>query len=236
MPGVTGDRRLASRPAVSLTLLYPLQSVPAHRRQFHGLLRLRPHARHLPEQVQQSREFSRLSLRAAAADGDLNHEQICHRKPPCSSRVAENSQRDLVVAAAQAGSARRTTTAPTSKAPASIAACCWCGCSSIPDLCAPFDPRPYPADWHLHRGEERYLGFVFDRCREVAGRGPATSWCCDTAAAIRTAASSRARAADDGARLSPARRVLEEEVAAATACCATPRAAALLQLSGRKQQ
>ena len=34
-------------------------------------------------------------------------------------------------------------------------------------LCAPFDPRPYPADWHLHRGEERYLGFVFDRCCEV---------------------------------------------------------------------
>ncbi len=34
-------------------------------------------------------------------------------------------------------------------------------------LCAPFDPRPYPQDWHLHRSEERYLGFVFDRCREV---------------------------------------------------------------------
>jgi cell wall-associated NlpC family hydrolase len=24
----------------------------------------------------------------------------------------------------------------------------------------PFDPRPYPADWHLHHGEERYLGFI----------------------------------------------------------------------------
>jgi cell wall-associated NlpC family hydrolase len=34
-------------------------------------------------------------------------------------------------------------------------------------LCAPFDPRPYPQDWHLHRSEERYLGFVFDRCAEV---------------------------------------------------------------------
>jgi len=34
-------------------------------------------------------------------------------------------------------------------------------------LCEPFDPRPYPPDWHLHRGEERYLGFVFDRCAEV---------------------------------------------------------------------
>ena len=34
-------------------------------------------------------------------------------------------------------------------------------------LVPPFDPRPYPADWHLHRGEEKYLGFVFDRGREV---------------------------------------------------------------------
>lgn len=34
-------------------------------------------------------------------------------------------------------------------------------------LCAPFDPRPYQPDWHLHRGQERYLGFVFDRCAEV---------------------------------------------------------------------
>lgn len=36
-------------------------------------------------------------------------------------------------------------------------------------LCAPFDPRPYPVDWHLHRSEERYLGFIFDRTREVDG-------------------------------------------------------------------
>jgi hypothetical protein len=34
-------------------------------------------------------------------------------------------------------------------------------------LCQPFDPRPYPPDWHLHRSEEKYLGFVFDRTREV---------------------------------------------------------------------
>lgn len=39
-------------------------------------------------------------------------------------------------------------------------------------LCAPFDPRPYPPDWHLHRSEERYLGFVFDRCAEVAAPQP----------------------------------------------------------------
>ena len=35
-------------------------------------------------------------------------------------------------------------------------------------LCEPFDPRPYTPDWHMHRDEERYLGFVFDRCHEVA--------------------------------------------------------------------
>jgi cell wall-associated NlpC family hydrolase len=35
-------------------------------------------------------------------------------------------------------------------------------------LCPPFDPRPYPVDWHLHRGEERYLGFIFDRSAEAA--------------------------------------------------------------------
>ena len=35
-------------------------------------------------------------------------------------------------------------------------------------LCPPFDPRPYAVDWHLHRSEERYLGFVIDRAREVA--------------------------------------------------------------------
>ncbi len=34
-------------------------------------------------------------------------------------------------------------------------------------LCAKFDPRPYPIDWHLHRSEEKYLGFIFDRCAEV---------------------------------------------------------------------
>lgn len=39
-------------------------------------------------------------------------------------------------------------------------------------LCAPFDPRPYTPDWHLHRSEERYLGFVFDRCSEVSEPQP----------------------------------------------------------------
>jgi hypothetical protein len=35
-------------------------------------------------------------------------------------------------------------------------------------LCPPFDPRPYAVDWHLHRSEERYLGFIFERAGEVA--------------------------------------------------------------------
>ena len=39
-------------------------------------------------------------------------------------------------------------------------------------LTEPFDPRPYPSDWHLHRSEERYLGFVFERGREVAEPQP----------------------------------------------------------------
>ena len=39
-------------------------------------------------------------------------------------------------------------------------------------LCPPFDPRPYPIDWHLHRSEERYLGFIFDRGSEVADPQP----------------------------------------------------------------
>ncbi|WP_034993700.1 hypothetical protein [Beijerinckia mobilis] len=39
-------------------------------------------------------------------------------------------------------------------------------------LTPPFDPRPYPPDWHLHRSEERYLGFVRDHCKEVEVPGP----------------------------------------------------------------
>lgn len=34
-------------------------------------------------------------------------------------------------------------------------------------LCAAFDPRPYSVDWHLHRCEEKYLGFVLERSAEV---------------------------------------------------------------------
>lgn len=34
-------------------------------------------------------------------------------------------------------------------------------------LVEPFDPRPYTRDWFLHRSEEKYLGFLFERAREV---------------------------------------------------------------------
>ncbi len=34
-------------------------------------------------------------------------------------------------------------------------------------LIAPFDPRPYPPDWHLHRDAERYLESIFDYAGEV---------------------------------------------------------------------
>jgi cell wall-associated NlpC family hydrolase len=34
-----------------------------------------------------------------------------------------------------------------------------------------FDPRPYTRDWFLHRSEERYLGFLFDRAYEVREPG-----------------------------------------------------------------
>lgn len=34
-------------------------------------------------------------------------------------------------------------------------------------IAAEFDPRPYTRDWFLHRDEERYLGFLLARSREV---------------------------------------------------------------------
>ena len=39
-------------------------------------------------------------------------------------------------------------------------------------LVEPFDPRPYVNDWHLHRGEERYLSFLLARAHEVASPLP----------------------------------------------------------------
>ena len=39
-------------------------------------------------------------------------------------------------------------------------------------LVEPFDPRPYTRDWHLHRGEERYLGALLARSRLVVSPLP----------------------------------------------------------------
>jgi cell wall-associated NlpC family hydrolase len=39
-------------------------------------------------------------------------------------------------------------------------------------LVAPFDPRPYAPDWHLHRDAERYLGWVRSWCGEVSDPAP----------------------------------------------------------------
>jgi cell wall-associated NlpC family hydrolase len=38
-------------------------------------------------------------------------------------------------------------------------------------LVEPFDPRPYTADWMMHRNEERYLGFLLARARIVDAPG-----------------------------------------------------------------
>jgi cell wall-associated NlpC family hydrolase len=38
-------------------------------------------------------------------------------------------------------------------------------------LVEPFDPRPYTRDWFLHRNEERYLGFLLARSKEVRSPG-----------------------------------------------------------------
>lgn len=39
-------------------------------------------------------------------------------------------------------------------------------------LVAPFDPRPYPVDWHLHRSSERYLDLLTRHCARVEAPGP----------------------------------------------------------------
>lgn len=34
------------------------------------------------------------------------------------------------------------------------------------------DPRPYPADWHFHRDEERFIGWLADYAEEVDSPEP----------------------------------------------------------------
>lgn len=92
-------------------------------------------------------------------------------------------------------------------------------------LCAPFDPRPYPADWHLHRGEERYLGFLADRCGEVADPSPGDIVMlrygrCYAHGGIITSADPFTIVH----AFHPARRVVEEEVDHNSVLCAAARA------------
>jgi len=35
------------------------------------------------------------------------------------------------------------------------------------DLIPRLDPRPYPAQWYLHRDEERYIGWVSEYCKLI---------------------------------------------------------------------
>ncbi len=39
-------------------------------------------------------------------------------------------------------------------------------------LVPPFDPRPYPPDWMLHRDDEKYLRFFTEHCTRVAAPRP----------------------------------------------------------------
>jgi hypothetical protein len=32
-----------------------------------------------------------------------------------------------------------------------------------------FDPRPYPPQWHVHRNEEKYLGYILNFTKETEG-------------------------------------------------------------------
>ena len=86
---------------------------------------------------------------------------------------------------------------------------CFCDTGLVP----PFDPRPYPPDWHLHRSEERYLGFVFDRTKEVSEPQPGDVVVfrygrCYSHGGIVTAASPLSLVH----AFQPARRVVEEEL------------------------
>jgi hypothetical protein len=88
-------------------------------------------------------------------------------------------------------------------------------------LCRPFDPRPYADDWYLHRAEERYLGFIFDRAKEVTTPLPGDVMVfrygrCFSHGGIVTIASPLTIVH----AFQPALAVLEEEVARCPALCA----------------
>src|SRR6202044_3947082 len=79
------------------------------RRRLYGVFRLRSHADHVPGEIQQSGQFPRLSLRAAATNGDLNRttddggRMMGNDNPSSVVRPpsSEAAQRAAVVAAAR---------------------------------------------------------------------------------------------------------------------------------------
>jgi cell wall-associated NlpC family hydrolase len=91
-------------------------------------------------------------------------------------------------------------------------------------LCERFDPRPYADDWYLHRSEERYLGFIIDRAKEVLVPLPGDVMVfrygrCFSHGGIVTNTSPLTIVH----AFQPALVVLEEEVARSPALCATAR-------------
>ncbi|PNE12918.1 MAG: hypothetical protein CR217_00035 [Beijerinckiaceae bacterium] len=87
-------------------------------------------------------------------------------------------------------------------------------------LVPPFDPRPYADDWYLHRSEERYLGFIFDRTKEVAAPLPGDVMVCRYGRCYSHGGIvTRADPLTIVHAFQPALVVLEEEVARCPALC-----------------
>jgi cell wall-associated NlpC family hydrolase len=91
-------------------------------------------------------------------------------------------------------------------------------------LCPPFDPRPYPTDWQLHRGEERYLGFLSDRCGEVMEPLPGDIMVLRYRCYAHGGIVTKAAPATIVHAFHPARRVLEEAIEHNSALCDAARA------------
>ena len=128
------------------------------RRHVHRLPGLRSYRCDMSGQVRQSRALSWLSVRACSGDGVLMNQ--------------DTQQRQVVVAEARRWIGTRYH--PGADVRGAGVDCGMLIVRIFVDLglCPAFDPRPYPQDWHLHRADERYLGFVTTHCGEVAAASP----------------------------------------------------------------
>ncbi len=100
-------------------------------------------------------------------------------------------------------------------------------------LVEPFDPRPYTRDWHLHRGEERYLGLLLERAHAVATPQAGDVILFQIRPLLRHGGIvARADPLTIVHAFAPARRVLEEEIVAQRRIVRAPRRGALRQLLG----